>query len=326
VLGFYLGTLLYLFLVMIDLTPDSDIVSIQLNVLVAIVAGVSCLILFTYFIHTISQGIQVELILEGIFQKTKHQLSLMENEEFEQDVPNDAPEGYAEIKSDREGYYNGFNKEGLVSFCHQHDYKFIIPIRQGTYIYPGMTVGFISASISKEEKDKSFKYFFLENSVSDDHYMHGLKHISEIGVKALSPGINDPGTAIKAINYLTVLIIKRMTKSEKNILLDSDKNVRVMFKALNLSTLIYYFYTPFRTYGGNDITVMLTMLRAFNALIRIDISRQNHVSTFYDAVMSIRNTIETDIRSQMDKVMCNVEIENINALNYFSKSMPLLAV
>lgn len=326
VLGFYLGTLLYLFLVMIDLKPDGDIVSIQLNVLLAIVAGISCLILFTYFIHTISQGIQVELILEDIFRKTRHQLSLIKSEDGEQDISNDQHDGYVELISSREGYYNGFNKDGLVSFCQQLDGEFVIPIRHGTYIYPGMVIGLISPNVRKDDHDHIFNYFFIENNISDDHYMHGLKYISEIGVKALSPGINDPGTAIKAINYLTVLIIQRMTKPEKNVLLDSDGKVRVAFKPLDLATIVYYFYTPFRTYGGKDITVMLIMLKAFNALIRADRDKQHHVSVFYDATLSVRNTIEEDIHSVMDRVMCNVEIETLNALDYFPKPMPLLII
>jgi uncharacterized membrane protein len=177
-----------------------------------------------------------------------------------------------------------------------------------------------------DDQTALLKHFFLENTIADDNYVYGLKYITEIGVKALSPGINDPGTALKAINFLTVLIQKRMSVSEKNSLADSDNTVRILFKPLDLRTLVYHFYTPFRTYGRNDITVMLTMFRAFDTLIRADVSERKYVSIFHDGMLSISNAVETDIHSEMDKVMCNIEIENINSLRYFSNPLKPLTV
>lgn len=330
VLGFYLGTLLYLFLVMINLKPGDAIVNIQLNVLLAIVSGIMCLILFTYFIHTISQGIQVEVILEDIFRKTKHQLSLFdgegEDDNLEEQNVDDIPSGSVELKTNREGYYNGFNKDGLVTLCQKHNCRLYVIIRPGTYVYQNMTIGYISGGEYAEMQSDFFSHFFLERSIADDHYLYGLKYISEIGVKALSPGINDPGTALKAINFLTVLIIQRMALPDRNRFTDAEDNIRIVYKPLDVPTLIYHFYTPFRTYGGNDITVMLTLFRAFNALIQADLTKKKYVSDFYDGMLSIRSTIAGDIQSEMDKVIFNVEIENVNKLDYFLKPLPLLTL
>jgi uncharacterized membrane protein len=275
---------------MINLKPGNEIVSIQLNVLLAIVAGISCLILFTYFIHTISQGIQVEIILEEIFQKTKRQLKAIDTAKEEQEIADKIPTGYAELRASNEGYYNGFNKEGLLELCTKQSYNLIIIVRQGNYVYPNMPIAYVSGKITSDDQTALLKHFFLENTIADDHYVYGLKYITEIGVKALSPGINDPGTALKAINFLTVIIQQRMSISERNSLVDSDNNVRILFKPLDLRTLVYHFYTPFRTYGRKDITVMLTMFRAFDTLIRADISERKYVSIFYDGMSAHRST------------------------------------
>ena len=53
---------------------------------------------------------------------------------------------------------------------------------------------------------------FSRGELVEDNYILAFKQITEIAVKAMSPGINDPGTAINAIDYLTELFALRITK------------------------------------------------------------------------------------------------------------------
>lgn len=51
--------------------------------------------------------------------------------------------------------------------------------------------------------------FFIEE-YARSHYLFGCEQICEIAVKALSQGINAPGSAITAIDMLSVLLSKRL--------------------------------------------------------------------------------------------------------------------
>ena len=45
-------------------------------------------------------------------------------------------------------------------------------------------------------------FYFDDTSDTSDYYGYGVDNILEVALKALSPGINDPGTAVLAIDYL----------------------------------------------------------------------------------------------------------------------------
>jgi len=63
VLGIYLGTIIYNIIVLISIVSDSDKYTINgLSILIGIVLGVVCLVMFVYFIHSISIGIQINNI------------------------------------------------------------------------------------------------------------------------------------------------------------------------------------------------------------------------------------------------------------------------
>jgi len=82
VLGFYLGTIVYAILVLISILPDGNEYTLPgFAVLLGIVFGVSCMGMFVYFIHSISQEIQINFILDRIFERTKKRLQLIDEQE-----------------------------------------------------------------------------------------------------------------------------------------------------------------------------------------------------------------------------------------------------
>ena len=60
VLGIYLGTIIYCIILVINMTPSRpDIPLPGFSVLFGIAMGISCLLLFVLFIHSISESVQV---------------------------------------------------------------------------------------------------------------------------------------------------------------------------------------------------------------------------------------------------------------------------
>ena len=62
--------------------------------------------------------------------------------------------------------------------------------------------------------------------------------MSEIAVKALSPGINDPGTAIKTVDLLSVLLSRRLALSERDFASLPDEPPRLCYQELPLDQLL----------------------------------------------------------------------------------------
>ena len=78
ILGIYLATILYNIFILFSIQPTGDKYQIPgFSVLIGILATVVCLYAFIYFIHNISQSIQISNILQGIFDTAKSRLSLL---------------------------------------------------------------------------------------------------------------------------------------------------------------------------------------------------------------------------------------------------------
>ncbi len=79
--------------------------------------------------------------------------------------------------------------------------------RPGTYVDPTRPIAFIAGDADDETRDAVRKAFIVGGDrVLDADPSFGLVILSEIALRALSPALNDPGTAIDVINTQTRLL------------------------------------------------------------------------------------------------------------------------
>jgi uncharacterized membrane protein len=100
---------------------------------------------------------------------------------------------------------------------------------------------------------------FARGELVEDNYTLAFKQITEIAVKAMSPGINDPGTAINAIDYLTDLFALRMQKQDNGIILHDEKaNLRIA--VVTFKELLFNVMASLRTYCKHDPIMVAKLL------------------------------------------------------------------
>ena len=86
-----------------------------------------------------------------------------------------------------------------------------VMIHRGFFVMAGRPLFKLEREVDEEVANALLDCFdFFIEEYAHAHYLFGCTQISEIAVKALSPGINDPGTAITAIDMLSVLFSKRL--------------------------------------------------------------------------------------------------------------------
>ncbi|WP_460879235.1 DUF2254 domain-containing protein [Pontibacter rugosus] len=229
VLGLYLGTLIYTLVIMVNI--HAEYYSIPLpgfSIFLSMCFTILCLSFFVYFIHSISQSIQIESILEGIYHVTTQRL----NKEIKNDkghlVPNvfTTHKDWYPVLSPETGYLQSLDQERILEICCEYDVVLYFDHPLGNFVVQGVPFARVNKSLEDIEGfvKKLFSHtdFFREERPSVN-YLFGFKHITESAVKALSPGINDPGTAIKAIDYLTALFSLRMNLTDDKILYDEKE-------------------------------------------------------------------------------------------------------
>jgi uncharacterized membrane protein len=117
---------------------------------------------------------------------------------------------------------------------------------------------FVSTGISIEQKRNSE----LDISL-------GVQQLADIAVRALSPGVNDPYTAIQCMDVLTAVLatLARMDMPIFSIK-DSDENLRACAPRRTFSYLLSML-DGIRVYGGSDISVCRRALRMLGDLSSI---------------------------------------------------------
>ncbi|HTY70683.1 MAG TPA: DUF2254 domain-containing protein [Alphaproteobacteria bacterium] len=107
-----------------------------------------------------------------------------------------------------------------------------------------------------ERKLRGWVAFGTERTIEQDS-MFAFRVITDIALKALSPAINDPTTAVLAIDQLQRLLRtvgQRVLQDE--VIRDADGRVRLIFRTPNWGDFVYLTFTELRQYGGQSVQVM----------------------------------------------------------------------
>ncbi len=140
---------------------------------------------------------------------------------------------------------------------------------------------------------------FAREELVQDNYVLGFKQITEIIVKAMSPGINDPGTALNAIDYLSELFALRMQKKDINIVRREDEPY-LKINTIAFEELMYQVMASIRTYCKHDITLTHKLLLMFNHLINQKPYNQKYKDVVFKEVKSLIHDVKEGISNEND--------------------------
>lgn len=89
-------------------------------------------------------------------------------------------------------------------------------------------------------------------------FSFSIQKISEIAIKALSPGINDPNTAIHCLKIIGVLL-RDLSDIEKGYIVLKNENQPgfLIYEAYDFEILLYDAYNQILFYGQHDASVMI---------------------------------------------------------------------
>jgi uncharacterized membrane protein len=152
----------------------------------------------------------------------------------------------------------------MIDFSKENNNQLhIIPIK-GSFILIGIPMFRSKIELDTEQVHQILNNIsYAREELVEDNYILGFKQFTEIILKAMSPGINDPGTAINAIDYITELFALRMQKKDINVI-RRDEIPYVKVETVDFKDLLYQVMVAIRTYCKHDVTLnqkLLIMLK-----------------------------------------------------------------
>ncbi len=299
ILGTYLATILYNIFTLFSIEPNDEKYTLPgLSILLGIALTILCLCLFIYFIHNISQSIQINNILDKIYEKSRKRMeSLLENEKDEdKNVVENFPstDNWFEYSTNESGYLQNISFKNITEIAVNAETRIHITTPKGFFVLK-------NACLIKSEKeldDSTLKKIlsninFSRGELVEDNYILAFKQVTEIAVKAMSPGINDPGTAINAIDYLTELFALRMKKRDKGILIKDDKAI-VKIAIVNFEDLLYNTMAALRTYCKHDPIIVQKLIWMLRYLENINAYKEEYKTV---VKKELKNLVEDALAS-----------------------------
>ena len=269
VLGFYIGTIVYaLFLLSTIRDINTGIYVPAISTYLLIALTIVDIFLFIYFLHYVTQSIKYETIIHRIYEATKRELkktcTIVGNP-----GENPEPENGRIINAYKSGLFQGFSKKALLDLCKKENavVSFLLPV--GSYIIENMPLATVTAGseLSKDfEKKLSVAINIGRGQEVSTSYYYGFRQLMEIAVKALSPGINDPGTATISLHAIGDLLAYRLNYFPITVYEDGDGQRRILTIEKNFEEMFKEYLVPVWDYGKGDRQVQQEMVHLLTLL------------------------------------------------------------
>jgi uncharacterized membrane protein len=170
------------------------------------------------------------------------------------------------------GYVQYVDMKVLQALAKEHDLRIMVDAMPGSFLAPGRPVVTLSSPkpVDDNLRAKIAEAFVIgANRTFDADPRFGLIVLSEIAARALSPAVNDPGTAIVIIGSFVRLFanwLAPLAEGEKV----EEKYDRVIVPALSLAEMFDDAFTAIARDGAGTVEVGIRLQKAFVSLSSVD--------------------------------------------------------
>lgn len=285
VLGTFVATSLYCLLVLRTVRDASETAGPafvpHLAITVAALLAVFSLAVFIYFIHHTANSIQVATILarisedlEGLIQKL-----YPEDAAHEEAIPERYPPPLPEtleastLRADKSGYLQAVDERGLLAFAKKHRGLVRSLHLPGTFVIDGRPVALLWPEEALDEGlvehlRKNFTFGSRRTQVQDLDFL--FDQLTEVALRALSPGINDPVTALRCVDRIGQGLSRLAARKQPSALrYDEEGKLRLVLPEFDMEALVANTLGAIRRFSGDNLLVALHLLGTVQVLLEL---------------------------------------------------------
>ncbi|MDX2232233.1 MAG: DUF2254 domain-containing protein [Leptolyngbyaceae cyanobacterium bins.349] len=277
VLGTFLATFLYCLLVLRTIHgEDYNLFVPQLSVTMGIVLAIASIGVLIYFIHHASTIIQASHVIAGVANDLDDAIDRLFPEHIGQAEPDHhaaiaaLPQDFdlqaGCIRSTHTGYLQAIDDQLLLKLARKYNLLLRLETKPGDFIaksdclvrvYPGKQVN------PKTIKDINQAFLLGKERTEQQDIEFPIDQLVEIALRALSPGINDPFTAMRCLDRLSAGLSRLAERQFPSAYrYNDDHQLQIIAEPVAFAQLIDLAFNQIRHYGKSDIAVTLHLLKA----------------------------------------------------------------
>jgi uncharacterized membrane protein len=225
-----------------------------------------------FFIHHISQAISVNHIVDRIARETelvmdefmpdqRSQFPLPETPEI-RDAAEEIP-----VLNQRSGYIRYLDVSRLSHLARAYRIRVRVERRVGQFVPAGVPLLWVSRAdrVTAERAGHLLAPFDIgPTRTMQQDVEFGVIQLVDIALRAISPAVNDPSTAISCIDQLSRIMIRWVRRAPPRSHFFGPPHVlRLVIPWISVEGLFDTAFEQIRHYSAADIAVSLRLLRAF---------------------------------------------------------------
>ncbi len=281
VLGAYTATFIFALLVLrtVRSADHGDPFVPALSVTVAVGLSLLCLGLLIYFIHHMSQSLQVAVILDQVRHEFIESIDAMFPEGVGDGALDPLPASIVAqqmqridqpelLRSKRAGFIRRIDEQTLQDAPFGSATWLWVRPQIGDYIASGTVIAALDCMEHDQLADHIRGAFVIDRErTTQQDPLFAIRQLVDVALKALSPGINDMTTAEYALYHLGDALGRLADRPfPSNVRTTADQRTRLIFTRPTWEDFVQAAFSQIRHAGQDDVHVTGTLLRVLHDL------------------------------------------------------------
>ena len=309
VLGTFIATFVYCLLVLRTIRRAEEIAFVpHLSVTLGVVFAVASVGVLIYFIHHVSVSIQANDIAARIGKELIEKIDYLYPEHIGQAgsrITTDPPDaGFIgafdreaqPVAADRDGYLQIIDGDALLELAIEEDLVVRLERKPGNYVVAGCPLVSIwpgSRVTGPLTKQVHSLFVMGHQRTADQDIEFGVNQLVEMAVRALSPGLNDPFTAIACVDHLGSALCRLAVRDMPSpYRYDRQNQLRLIARADTFREVVDAAFTQIRQYGRSSASVTIRMLDTIAVVAGFVHRPEDRASLLLHAKMIARGAAE----------------------------------
>jgi uncharacterized membrane protein len=323
------GTVVYA-LVVLRQVPDEGVVP-SWATLVAFLLGLGVVGILVYFLQHLIQLLRLETVVGRVTGETLAVLEHVHPPDADDPSDPDVPDGAVAIPARRSGHVQAIGLQALADAATAADVHLRVREGVGAFVVAGTTAAWAwptDADAPQEPDEDAVRRLTdrvdealalgVDRTITAD-VSYGMRHLVDIALRGVSPGVNDPTTAVQCIHQLTRVLVALSSRPLHQRVARSGDSV-VVVPQPDLPAYLDLAQAQVLHYGGGDARVIealagqlrdvveagtghgrVSAVRARLDLLREDAARRDHTSGDARTVDAALERVEAVLQGRTDE-------------------------
>ena len=279
---------------------------------------------FILFINSVGKYIQASNLINRLYNHAHEVIATYKEEinqyEFVSNVGVELQGPGYPIKVKENGYIQQVDYLQLFEIAKNTNVTIRFNRMIGQFVTNEVIIGELLSESSNEKAQKiieeiqEFMLIGMKRS-EDQDFNFSIQKMVEVALRALSPGTNDPNTAIYCINSLS-LLLGELCKLEEGyvVMKEEESDGKVYRETYDLNRMLRDTFLQIIHYGQGDVYVMLAVLRAYRHLTNEakgenkDVIKKQAEYLFNRLMKKYDHTIEKEMVEEAYEEIRNLEV------------------